>query len=177
MFHPLFQDRYPSFCFLCLVINVLCVFLPSFLFCFAVQQTLNVGTTSLQLASWHKDVTETLREHSLVLMSVHLLVPPPPAPPVALLHLHTQMRLGCTDSADFLSDGCKEKAQMSEEQVSLTLSKLSDIKCRITFITLHYICLPLMISSFTLCNSRTTSSKISCKWDMLVSFYLNKPDI
>lgn len=64
----------------------------------------NVGTTSLRRAPRQREVTETLREHCLVLVSVHLRVHrSSPASPLALLRM--SFRLGRTDSANFLSDG------------------------------------------------------------------------
>lgn len=86
---------------------------------------------------------------------------PPPAPPAALLpplsspsRTHAQVRLRCTDSADFVSNGCKEtKNVILGGKRRRTASTRWGEAPR---------CSPWMISSFTLCNSRTTSSKISC---------------
>lgn len=99
-----------SFCCLFLINPFSLISVSFFHFCCPADS--NVGTTSLQLASWQREVTETLREHS---------PPPPPGPRVCASVCPSsssssscspptvaQMRLGCTDSADFLSDGIND---------------------------------------------------------------------
>lgn len=81
-------------------------------FFFAVQQTQMLAQHLCKLASWRGEVTETLREHSPGPRVCASACPSSSSsssrsPPTA-----ARMRLGCTDSTDFLSDGCKTRANL-----------------------------------------------------------------
>lgn len=98
---------YPSFCFSCssssltpFSFTLLCILLS---FCCPADS--NVGTTSLQLASLatrgHRNIERTfLGPHVCASVCPFSSSSSTCSPPTA-----AQMRLGCTDSANFLSDG------------------------------------------------------------------------
>lgn len=65
-----------------------------------------------KLASWRGEVTETLREHSPGPRVCASACPSSSSSSSRSPPTVARMRLGCTDSADFLSDGCKTRANL-----------------------------------------------------------------
>lgn len=130
IFHPLFEFvsplnfLHPSFCFLCSSVS-LTTFSLSLSSVFRCPADSNVGTTSLQLASWRGEVTETLREHSPGPRVCASACPSSSCSSSRSPPTVAQMRLGCADSADFLSDGCRKKNAFQQEKFSALYSYFS----------------------------------------------------